>query len=234
MRPDGCISFSLVRRLRRGKPSNRGSRPSGCFRCSIRLRAGRWRPLEPAPDDLLAGAFHDVGSDRQSAFSTGSRRWAARPQAAARRRGGRGRPMGAPARNRRSLAGRGRTGEPDGAGRPGPSRRRKISAGIPLPPERRAAAGDAEKPRAMQERTVIETGSGKPAGFRGASERAKAILTWSAHLHAGRRQTSTPHIEQAGHAKALDPTLGIGQGKTPVSLGRPHTKALLLNPRQNF
>ena len=32
---DGCISFSLVRRLRRGKPSNRGSRASACLRSSI-------------------------------------------------------------------------------------------------------------------------------------------------------------------------------------------------------
>ena len=31
----GCVSFFLVRRLRRGQPSNRGSRPIGCFRCSI-------------------------------------------------------------------------------------------------------------------------------------------------------------------------------------------------------
>ena len=58
----------MVRRLRRGQPSNRGSRSSGPSRCSIRRRAGRWHPLEPAPDDLLTGAFHDAGSDRQSAL----------------------------------------------------------------------------------------------------------------------------------------------------------------------
>ena len=54
----------MVRRLRRGQPSNRGSRPIGCFRCGIRRRARRWRPLEPAPCSLLAGAFHDAGPDR--------------------------------------------------------------------------------------------------------------------------------------------------------------------------
>ena len=30
-----------------------------------RFRPATPRPLEPAPDDLLAGAFHDAGSDRQ-------------------------------------------------------------------------------------------------------------------------------------------------------------------------
>ena len=55
----------------------------------------------------------------------------------------------------------------------------------------------------MQGQTVIETGSGKPVGFRGASERARAIWTRSAHLHAGRRQPSMRRIKQAGHKKAL-------------------------------
>ena len=33
-----------------------------------RFRPAAPRPLEPAPDDLLAGAFHDAGSDRQAAL----------------------------------------------------------------------------------------------------------------------------------------------------------------------
>ena len=44
-RRPGCVPNFLVRRPRRGKPSNRGSRSSGSFRFSIRWRAGRWRPL---------------------------------------------------------------------------------------------------------------------------------------------------------------------------------------------
>ena len=36
-----------------------------------RLRSAAARPLEPAPDDPLAGAFHDAGSDRQPAFPAG-------------------------------------------------------------------------------------------------------------------------------------------------------------------
>ena len=44
-RCSGCVSCFSVRRLRRDRPSNRGSRPSDCFRCSIRLRARCWRPL---------------------------------------------------------------------------------------------------------------------------------------------------------------------------------------------
>ena len=31
----GCGSYFWVKRLQRGKPSNRGSRPSACFRGSI-------------------------------------------------------------------------------------------------------------------------------------------------------------------------------------------------------
>ena len=68
--------YSLVTRLRRGKPSIRGSRASACFRGSIRRRARRWRRLstsgprlfEPVSDDAPAGAFHGVGSDRQAAM----------------------------------------------------------------------------------------------------------------------------------------------------------------------
>ena len=33
-----------------------------------RFRPAAARPLEPAPDDPLAGAFHDAGPDRQAAF----------------------------------------------------------------------------------------------------------------------------------------------------------------------
>ena len=105
-----------------------------------------------------------------------------------------------------------------------------IATGVQLPlrkrERRRAAPETRGKPRTVQGQTVIETGSGKPAGFRGASERAKAIWTRSAHLHAGRRQSSMRRIKQAGHTKALDPTLGAGQGKNPCRRGRPHTKAL--------
>ena len=47
----------------------------------------------------------------------------------------------------------------------------------------------------------------------------KAIWTRPAHLHAGRRQSSMRRIKQAGHATALDPTLGAGQGKKTVPQG---------------
>ena len=68
--------YSLVTRLRRGKPSIRGSRASACFRGSVRRRARRWRRLstsgprlfESVSDDAPAGAFHGVGSDRQAAI----------------------------------------------------------------------------------------------------------------------------------------------------------------------
>ena len=70
----GCIPFSLVMRLRRDKPFIRGSRASGCFRGSILWRAGRWRCFRPAAsrlfesvaEDMLAGTFHDAGSNLQS------------------------------------------------------------------------------------------------------------------------------------------------------------------------
>ena len=91
-----------------------------------------------------------------------------------------------------------------------------VATGVQLPlrkrERRRAAPETRGKPRTVQGQTVIETGSGKPAGFRGASERAK-------HLHAGRRQPSMRRIKQAGHTTALDPTLGAGQGKQSVSQG---------------
>ena len=35
----GCVSCLLAKRRLRYKPSNRGGRPSDCFRCSIRRRA---------------------------------------------------------------------------------------------------------------------------------------------------------------------------------------------------
>ena len=38
---------------------------------------------------------------------------------------------------------------------------------------------------------------------------------------------NTPH-QQAGHTKALDPTLRIGQGKISCRRGCPHTKALTI------
>ena len=41
---------------------------------------------------------------------------------------------------------------------------------------------------------------------------------------AGRRQPSMRRIKQAGHAKAIEPTPGIGRGKTRVAQGRPRTK----------
>ena len=43
----GCVSYFWVRRLRRGKPSNRGSRPSDCFRCSIRRHFAPATPRSP-------------------------------------------------------------------------------------------------------------------------------------------------------------------------------------------
>jgi len=70
----GCISRFLVMRQRRCKLSIRGSRANGCSLGSIwrRARLGSGLrpvapgPLEAAADDLLAGAFHDAGPDRQS------------------------------------------------------------------------------------------------------------------------------------------------------------------------
>ena len=113
-----------------------------------------------------------------------------------------------------------------------------VATGVQLPlrkrERRRATPETRGKPRTVQGQTVIETGSGKPAGFRGASERAKAIWTRSAHLHAGRRQSSVRRIKQAGHTTALDPTLGAGQGKNPCRWGRPHTKALSLSREEFF
>ena len=46
-------SHFLVRRLRRDKPSNRGSRANASFRGSIRRRAGRWRPLSTSGPDFF-------------------------------------------------------------------------------------------------------------------------------------------------------------------------------------
>ena len=78
----------------------------------------------------------------------------------------------------------------------------------------------------MHGKTVIETGSGKPVGLQGDSERTRAIRTRSAYLHVGKRQPSMRRIKQAGHTTALDPTLGAGQGKKPCRRGRLHKKAL--------
>ncbi len=86
-----------------------------------------------------------------------------------------------------------------------------------LGPDIRAGryAGDEGEAEAAQGQTVIETGSGKPVGFRGALEREKAIWTRSAHLHAGQRQASTRRIEQAGHTTALDRMPGAVEGMIP-------------------
>ena len=78
----------------------------------------------------------------------------------------------------------------------------------------RATAEMRGKPRTVQGQTVVETGAGKSVGFRGASERARAIWAQATHFHAGQRQPSMRRIKHAGHMTALDSTLGAGQGKT--------------------
>ena len=103
-----------------------------------------------------------------------------------------------------------------------------VATGVQLPlrkrERRRATPETRGKPRTVQGQTVIETGSGKPVGLRSASERARAIWTRSAHLHAGQRHPSMRRIKQAGHTKALDPTLGTGQGKKTRVAGGVHTR----------
>ena len=79
---------------------------------------------------------------------------------------------------------------------------------------KRATAEMRGKPRTVQGQLAIETGAGKSVGFRGASERARAIWAQATHFHAGQRQPSMRRIKHAGHMTALDSTLGAGQGKT--------------------
>ena len=66
-------------RLRRCKPTDLGSRASECFGAAsfgeqgvgTRFRPAASRLFESIPDDLLADAFHDAGSDQQSALPIG-------------------------------------------------------------------------------------------------------------------------------------------------------------------
>ena len=70
----GCIPFSLVMRLRRDKPFIRAFGPAYVFEAASYGKQGvgaRFRPaasrlFESVAEDVLAGTFHDAGSDRQS------------------------------------------------------------------------------------------------------------------------------------------------------------------------
>ena len=107
-----------------------------------------------------------------------------------------------------------------------------VTTGVQLPlrkrERRRATPETRGKPRTVQGQTVIETGSGKPVGFRGASERAKAMWIRSAHLHAGRRQPSMRRVNRPDTRKCLTRCPELDKGNSCVAGGRSHTKALTL------
>ena len=92
------------------------------------------------------------------------------------------------------------------AGMNGEMKERFSGVRLPLEDSRLKAAETRERPRTAQGRTAAGTGSGKPVRIRGGSERAAAVRD-GATINAPR--------QQAGHAKVLDPTPGIGQEEIP-------------------
>ena len=90
------------------------------------------------------------------------------------------------------------------------------------PPETRV------KPRTVQGQTVTKTGSGKPVGVRGASERARAIWTRFAHLYAGRGNPQCVAASQTGrtHDSAFSAAWSQTRKLNPFRRGRPHARAL--------
>ena len=74
-----------------------------------------------------------------------------------------------------------------------------------------------EKPRTVQGQTAVKTGSGKSADLWGASERAKAIWIRSAHLDAGRRQSSMHRINRPSARKCLNRRPELDKEKSRVA-----------------
>ena len=100
----------------------------------------------------------------------------------------------------------------------GPSIVRGIDAGgaFSASPEMR------ERPRTAQGQTAVETGSRKPAGLRGASERTRAIWTPPAHLHAGRRQPSMRRNDRPDTRKRLTRRPELDKEKSRVAGASTH------------
>ena len=99
-------------------------------------------------------------------------------------------------------------------------RYRRSSSGVrlSLDSKRKSASPETrERPRTVQGQTAVETGSGKPVGRRGASERARAIWTRSAHLHAGRRKPSMRRADRPDTRKRMTRRLELDKEKFRVA-----------------